>query len=229
MAYSRSVYRKDFEQRLSTLRSESRKASRLPSSYHNVRDMVFQCAIFQTSAAIESYLKLIIESWFQEIKVHSLGGSLPDNVRGYLAVKKFGGAFERYMATREEIPIASMLGSEKVFWSVMTGEAAIPIHIKGSDVHDGTSYPSYKNIQKLFARFGIVNIHDRIAKILRRDVETMIEGFQSIRTALAHAAPPVITITDVRDRLSDMADLVRALDRILYQLINLHGGSACWK
>lgn len=229
MAYSRSIYRKDFENRLLTLKSDSRKASMLPNSYHDVRDMVFQCAIFQTSAAVESYLKLIIESWFQEIKVRSLGSSLPDNVRGYLAIKKFGGVFERYMANKEEIPIASTLGREKVFWSVMTGAASIPTYIKGSDIHAGTAYPSYENIHKLFARFGIMNVHDRVAAVLRRDVETMIEAFQSIRTALAHAAPPAITLADVRDRLSDMADLVRALDRILYQLVISHGGADCWK
>jgi hypothetical protein len=229
MAYSRSVYRKDFETRLSALKTEARKANRFPATHHDIRDMVFQCAIFQTSAAIESYLKLIVESWFQEIKNRSLGGALPDNVRGHLALRKFGGAFERYVATRDEVAIAATLGGEKAFWPVMTGAAALPTYIKGADVHDGAAYPSYRKIHKLFCRFGVPNIHDRIASILRRDVETMIESFQSIRTALAHAAPPVITIADVRDRLTDMADLVRALDRIFHQLINSHGGPVCWK
>jgi hypothetical protein len=229
LTYSRSVYRKDFEIRLSLLKSEARKASKLPKNHQDIRDMVYQCAIFQTSAAIESYLKLIIESWFQEIKIRSLGASIPDNVRGHLAVKKFGGAFEKYMATRDEANIVGTLGSEKKFWSVMMGAADIPHYIKGADLHDGTAYPSYKNIQKLFSRLGVSNIHGQIAAILKRDVETMIESFQSIRTALAHAAPPNITLDDVRNRLSDMADLVRALDRIFYRLINAHGGTTCWK
>lgn len=229
MAYSRSIYRNDFQARIDLLLSASRKANRLPVLYHDTRDMVFQCAIFQTSAALESYLRLIVESWFQEIKGRSLGASLPDNVRGYLALRRFGSAFERYLVTKDDITISSHLGKEKSFWSLMTGAAVIPSHIRGADIYDGAAYPSYKNIKKLFARFGVPNVHDRISIILKRDVETMIESFQSIRTALAHAAPPVVTIADVRDRLSDMSDLVRALDRIMHQLVNLHGGSVCWK
>ena len=73
MAYSRSVYRKDFEERLLFLRHEVVKASKLPVMYHNLRDMAFQCAIFQTSAALESYLKLILESWVSRDKEPGYG------------------------------------------------------------------------------------------------------------------------------------------------------------
>jgi hypothetical protein len=191
--------------------------------------MVFQCAVFQTSAALESYLKLIVESWFQELKTRSLGAAIPDNTRGHFALRQFAGVFERFVATRDEVPIAATLGSERAFWPIMTGADAVPAFIKGADVHDGTAYPSYKNLQKLFTRLGLPKIQNRIAAILGRDVEVMIENFQSIRTALAHAAPPTITINDVRSRLADMAALVRALDRILYGHILTHGGADCWK
>lgn len=229
MAYKKSAYRMDFDQRLNFLRAEVRKANRFSEDHHDIRDMVFQCAIFQTSAAIESYLKLILESWVQEIKVRNLGNCLPDNLRGHLALRKFVTPFERYVATRDELAIAKALGGERDFWAVMTGSAVLPAYVKGADVHDGSSYPSYRNIHKLFWRIGIVNIHDKICSILKRDVETMIESFQSIRTALAHAAPPTVTLTDVRDRLDDMSQLIRAIDRILYKHINLHGGCVCWK
>ncbi len=229
MSYSKSSYRKDFEDRIKALKFESAKAHKLPATHHDVRDMVFQCAVFQTSAAVESYLRLAIESWFQQIKANSLGARIPDNLRGHLATRKFSGAFERYIATRDEQPLSKMLGSEKKFWDVMIGAADIPTYIGGKDVHDGASYPSYKNLHRLFSRLGIPNVHDRLAAILKRDIETMIEGFQSVRTALAHSAPPTITLKDVRSLLADMNDLVRALDRILYSQVNKHGGAACWK
>lgn len=229
MSYSKSSYRKDFEIRIQSLKEESKKAHNLPSSHHDVRDMVFQCAVFQTSAALESYLRLSVESWFQQIKINSLGAHIPDNLRGHLATRKFSGAFERYVATRDEQPLSKMLGGEKNFWGVMTGTPAIPHYIGGKDIHDGVTYPSYKNLHRLFVRLGINNVHDRLGAILKRDTETMIEGFQSVRTALAHAAPPTITLKDVKSLISDMQDLVRALDRVLYHQVFRHGGAACWK
>lgn len=229
MPYKRSVYRLDFDNRIKLLKVEAVKANRLPDTHRDIRDMVFQCAIFQTSAALESYLKLIVESWFQEIKNRSLGALIPNNTRGHFALRQFSGVFERYLANRDEAIVASTLGGERAFWPVMTGAATVPSFIKGADVHDGVAYPSYKNLQKLFARLGLPKVQNHIAAILRRDVETMIEGFQSIRTALAHAAPPAITLYDVRSRLADMADLVRAIDRILYVHIHSHGGAECWK
>lgn len=229
MSYSKSSYRKDFEARIKTLKTEAAKAHGLPVPHHDIRDMVFQCAVFQTSAAMETYLRLSVESWFQQVKQNSLGASLPDNLRGHLAARIFSGAFEKYVATREENPLHKTLGSEKKFWDVMTGSPNIPAYISGKEVHDGAAYPSYKNLHRLFSRLGVPNIHDQLAAILQRDIETMIEGFQSVRTALAHSAPPTITLKDVRKLLSDMSDLVRAVDRVLYRQVMNHGGAACWK
>jgi hypothetical protein len=229
MSYKKSSYRIDFENRIKFLKGEAAKANGLPATHHDIRDMAFQCAVFQTSAAVETYLRLSVESWFQQIKLRSLGAALPDNLRGHLATRKFSRAFERYVATREELPLSVTLGAEKKFWDVMIGAAALPSYLAGKDVHDGVSYPSYKNLHRLFSRIGVQDVHGRLAAILKRDIETMIEGFQSVRTALAHSAPPTITLKDVRSLLSDMADLVRALDRILHHQVRKHGGDVCWK
>lgn len=229
MSYSKSAYRTDFDERLRSLRREANRASRLRPPLHDLRDMVFQCAIFQTSAAVESYLKLAIESWFQEIKVLARGDRLPRNVRGYFAARKLSGPFERYVSTRDEIPLAASLAQETTFWPMMMGSATIPPYVDGKDLHAGTAYPSFKNLKRLFQRIGIQNIHGDVAAILQRDVENMIESFQGVRTALAHASPPVITVQDVREKLDDMSELVRAIDRVFYRHVLAHGGSDCWK
>lgn len=198
MPYRKSSYRIDFEKRVSSLKLESSKANAFGVALHDARDMVFQCAIFQTSAALETYLKLIIESWFQQLKANGLGASLPASVRGRIAAQRLLQPFETYVAKREEGPIYSYLANQGDIWQVMIGNPQIPPRITGKEIHDGRAYPSNKNLKNLFIRVGIQNIHDELARILRRDIDTLIEGFQSVRTAIAHSAPPDITLKDVK-------------------------------
>lgn len=229
MPYKKSLYRKDFEERVRLLKAEAKKADGLGTGLHDARDMVFQCAIFQTSAALETYLKMIIESWFQQLKANGLGASLPASVRGRIAAQRLLPPFEAYVAKKEEGPIYNYLAAQADVWQIMTGNPLIPQHITGREIHDGRAYPSNKNLKLLFIRVGIQNIHNELAKILKRDIETLVEGFQSVRTAIAHSAPPNITLKDVRRLLGDIIDLVRALDRVVYRHVSRHGGETCWK
>ncbi len=189
--------------------------------------MTFQCAIFQTSAALESYLKLIIESWFQQLKTNKLGSVLPSTVRGRIAADRLVPQFESYIASRDEGAIYTYLGGQIDLWSVMVGGAEIPPYLTGKHLHDGRAYPSNKNLKRLFLRLGIPSVHGEIAKLLKRDVDAMIEGFQSVRTAIAHSAPPSITIKDVKRLLHDMKSLVRAIDRVFFRHVVQHGGIGC--
>lgn len=229
MPYRKSVYRADFEARIRSLKAEAIKAERFPVELHDIRDMVFQCAIFQTSAALETYLKLIIESWFQQIKINSLGTVLPPAVRGRLATYRLVSQFEAFVAKRDEELMYTYLAGQADLWQIMAGGSAIPPKLTGKEIHDGRAYPSGKNIKTLFIRIGIKNIHDELAKILKRDIDAMVEGFQSIRTAIAHSAPPSITAKDVKRLLTDMDSLVRAFDRVFYRHVSKHGGDVCWK
>ena len=229
MPYRKSLYRKDFEDRVLSLKAEATKANGFGADFHGARDMVFQCAIFQTSAAIETYLKLIIESWIQQLKINGLGASLPPLVRGRIAAQRLLSPFETYVAKREEGPIYNYLASQADIWQIMIGNPLIPPWLTGKEIHDGRAYPSNKNLKLLFIRFGIDNIHNELSKILKRDIDTLIEGFQSVRTAIAHSAPPDITLKDVRRLLGDMLALVRALDRVVYRHVWRHGGDVCWK
>ena len=229
MPYSRSQYRKDFEERVTFLVGEAAKAQKLASALHDIRDMTFQCAVFQTSAALETFLRLSVEGWVQQLKLNAASAALPPSVRGRIAAKRLHPQFERYLLRRDESKIHYYLGSQSDLWSLMIGVGAIPPFIRGEEIHEDCSYPSAKNLTRLFARIGISNVQVEIAKILQRDVEAMIEGFQSVRTALAHAAPPSITLKDVRRLLGDMAALVRAMDRVLYKHVAKYGGTVCWK
>ncbi|CAO4180167.1 RiboL-PSP-HEPN domain-containing protein [Methylorubrum populi] len=233
MPYRRSVFRVEFERRVAELREQSRKANSLPKELGDqnlaeVRDMVFQCAIFQTSAALETYLKLIIESWVQALRRHSKGEHLPAEVRASFARRRLTPYFKRFAYSEEETSLHQAINAEADLWTFLKGGQNLPDFFDGRGLHEACAYPSHKNMRRLFARLGIPDFDARLGRTMRRDVEALIVAFQDIRTALAHAAPPRITLKDVKERLDDQVRLVSAIDRILFNHITRHGGPECW-
>jgi hypothetical protein len=210
------------------LHGDAKRANELDVGLHGIRDMAFQCAIFQTSAALESYLKLSIEGWAQALKTRSFGNRLPIASRGYLAAMKFQPHFQRFAFENDETRLISDLPNEHNRWPILDGPAALPTWFDGKLLHEGSAYPSFKNLKRLFYRLGVSDFDAQLGERLQRDVELMIKSFQDIRTALAHAAPPTITFDDVSARIKDMCSLVAAIDRILYSHIIKHGGADCW-
>ncbi|MBY3466241.1 hypothetical protein HFN80_19975 [Rhizobium laguerreae] len=216
------------EKRAKVILTNCRKAGQLLPQDRDLVNMVHQCAVFQTCAALETYLKLLIESWAQEIRVRALHAHLPANTRGFLAAKRFERHFSKYVFAGEEVALSSAIATEHKNWPVLDENSILPHYFNGSILHAETAYPTLKNIKRLFARVGLDTIEHSLARLLRRDVDAMIEGFQSIRTALAHSAPPDVTLKDVRRLLEDIRALVGAIDRTFFSHVLRHGGLVCW-
>jgi hypothetical protein len=178
------------------------------ASDSDIRDLVFQCAIFQTSAATETYLRLVVESWAQKFKANKKGKLISPSTRAYFAQKQLDPHFAKYRMDGDEKNLAAALKQKDDLWPLMIGTDELPLFFSGSALHDKSSYPSSRNIRRLFARLGIDDMIGKLNANLGRDVEVLIEAFQSIRTALAHSSPPSITILDVEDRLADAKALV---------------------
>jgi hypothetical protein len=229
MRYSKSVYQKDFDVRLNHLLAQSRTANKLPVGLHEIRDLTFQCVVFLTSAALETYVRLIVESWVQALKLEASSGILPERTRGFIAVARFRRYFERFAYTGDESEVVSSIVNEHQKWPMLTAQSQMPNFFDGKMLHKDVSYPSQGNLKKLFGRLGIENFESQLSALLKRDVDVMIEGFQSVRTALAHAAPPALTIQDVRTLLVDMKKLVAAIDRVFFRHVLIFGGARCWK
>lgn len=229
MAYKRSAHRIEFDRRVEELlvrsRSANRGKSKLPAA---VRDMVFQCAVFQASAAFESYLKLLLESWSQRIRASGRVNAIPLDSRAFLAAKNVETAFAQYTINKDEKRLIEHLKLQNELWPFVSGSGPLHPAFKGEKLYDGVSYPSEKNLIKLFNRLGITNLIGQLNRILKRDVSLLIEGYQSVRTALAHSNPPDITIEDVSRLLGDLKALARALDRTFYNHVRLHSGLECW-
>ncbi len=193
-----------------------------------MRDMIFQCAIFQTSAALETYLKLLIEGWAQSLKQQNKGDLLPLATRGFLAARRFQPHFDRFGFYKNESELIASIPRDHAAWPVLNSDPSLPHFFDGKMIHANSAYPSIKNIIKLLNRVGIDNPKSSLDRLLRGDVETLVEGFQSIRTALAHSSPPSITFRDVQNLLADIQRLVSAIDRLFYRQVVRHGGISCW-
>lgn len=228
MPYYKSSHRKTFEARVIELDRQAKLANRLPRRQHAIRDMAFQCAIFLTSAALETYVKLLIESWIFSLCDKDFGDKIPDSTRGFIAVHYFRRHFEKFSYSRDEGEVTREVLREHTQWPFFNKPMPLPRYFDGKILSNEVSYPSQRNLKKLFGRVGISDFEDRLSRTLKRDVDLLISGFQDVRTAIAHSSPPELTLRDVRDLLSDMLQLVRAIDRIFYQHVSKHGGVECW-
>ena len=205
---------------------EANRSGNVGSS--SLRDMVFQCAIFQTSAAIESYIRLVLEGWLFELKNTGLTASVPGTIKARFADVRLREKFNNAIYSGDESVIFPIVTSELDLWAFMA-DASFPRYFSGSLLHDKSSYPSWKNIVRVLKRAGILNPKASINAMLKADGETYVEAFQSVRTAIAHSSPPQIQVADVKTRLDEMAKLVGAIDRILHKHVVKHGGAVCWK
>ena len=91
-------------------------------------------------------------------------------------------------------------------------------------------YPSKKNIKLLFNRFGIKDILKAMTAKGKKDYEFMLQSFSDSRTELAHSYSSINLSKDtVIDKLNNVKEIVRIMDRILYSHVCDKSGSEYWK
>lgn len=228
MGYKRSSSRADFEERLAFLRKKSRRAQRLKKSDADIRDLVFQATILLSSAALESYLKLVLEGWFFQVKSQQNVGGIPPAAKATLAVQALSQKFAHFSYSGDEVRLATALQGHAPLWAFLAPNAAIPSFFDGSKLTSKKTYPSVDNINRLFARVGLSKVFTRLDAIMGRDSEQLIIAFGSLRTALAHSQPPSITIQDIETNLDNLEAFVAAVDRLLHKHVVKASGAMCW-
>lgn len=235
MRYKVSPYRLAFDARTKSLKAASFDAERATSSDADkrisaaLRDLIFQAAIFQSSAAMEDYLKTVFDAWAFKTK-NNAGNciAIPPRVRASIAIEELSAQFYNYAANRNEIELIKKLESKVSLWELLEGSKSIPLHFDGAHLYKNRKYPSPKNLKILFHRIGVENIFDDASKIIRSDAEMKLVAFNAIRTALAHAEPPQITYDDVRRNVKDVQSLIRAFDRVIHQRFIAYLGQPLW-
>lgn len=189
-----------------------------------------QCCILQASAATEEYIKAIFDGW--AFKLRQLDAAtavnIPMRIRALIVKNRLRGKFSKYITDNDEKALLDGLSQESHIWALMVGNSPIPRYFDGSSIYLDQKYPSHKNIKLIFSRIGVDNVFDSLSRILKSDAEYALTAFNSVRTALAHEAPPQLTYNDVKDNLKRISNIVRAMDCLLFSTLNSYAGVGCW-
>lgn len=222
--YCRSRARDDLELVLKDLQQQSVQVSKLEVPVA-ISQSVYRAAIFQTSAALEDYLRNVFEDWLFSIKTHNkLVTDLPDSLRSYVSILKVEPMFRNYFIGNEEW---KLITNGKV--QLIGSETKIE-HLNASTLIHDRKYPSQKNIQGLFRRFGIDDIFVEANKKGQKDFKLVLKSFSDMRTEIAHKISTnlSLTFTDVEEKLDSITEFVSVLDRILYSHVARSCGHECW-
>lgn len=230
MSYWKSDSRKSFEVRVKYLKSSSKaastKANKVP---RDVRDLSFHAAILETSAALEEYIKNILEDYIFLLKKEGiLLGKLPLETRTFLLIQKTLPHYENLVSSRNEKRALEKLNIDSEAFYFLDSSAPVDQTLKVSILLDKKKYPSPKNWSLLFYRLGVKDIFSETEKRLKRDTKLLLQSFNDIRTALAHGEAPNLTYADVVRHLENMQSLVGAIDRTLCTHMCKYTGKHSW-
>lgn len=230
MSYCRSSARIAFDDRVSQLK----KSAKNVSSYSGVidgpvRDLVFHAAILETSAAIEEYIKELLEDYDYKLRSGGVKLSLlPGEMKTYLLLREIRPHFENYILSRDERKALRKMGVDSGLFGVLDRSAPFNGRLKTAFVLEEKKYPSPKNWVGLFFRIGVRDIFSELGCEIQRNAKDMLQSFNDVRTALAHGQPPPMTYSDVERNLDDMMLLVRGVDRVLFRHFSRHSGRDTW-
>lgn len=230
MPYSRSRSRFAFESQHKKLFDLSKKVSyksnRLDYAYKN---LIFQSSIFLLSAAIEEYLKNILQDWVYELKNKgALNSDLPSNIRTLFILSNQLTPIANYNYQKDDKKVLNAISHDKLYYSITDDTKVIPHFFSYEVIIKGKKYPSVENVKSLFLRIGIPNILDIISKKANRDFKSQLESFLNVREAIAHQIPPNLTFNDVERHFDNIYMLINMIDRQLFSHIVKCSNTKFW-
>lgn len=232
MSYEKSIARQDFEDTVKTFHSLSKDVSlKKRGISHEIQQCVYRNAIFQTSAALEEFIKSILEDWIHLLHKHKKKSSCAPKELIFWAVgKDQKSAFQQFVLTGDEGKFIAQLSGIKRLPTFFDEATEIKDIINIYEHIRDRKYPSKKNIIALFRRFGVNNLFKEVQIKGKKDYIKILESFSDVRTEIAHQHPtPDLTFNDIKQQLHSICDFVAKIDRVLYSHIIKTSGQDCWK
>ena len=230
MPYSKSKARIDFENASKLMLKNSRDASYKNSKIgYSHRIMIFQSSIFLLSASFENYLKSLTEDLiFSYTTKSALLKDLPPNFRSMVLLETQLSAFKVYINNGDEAKILSRLDTNHQHYSIINDNELFTNQIRPGLIVGTKKYPSIKNLNILFNRFGIKRIIPELNKRGKKDYELILKSFLDIREAIAHESAPSITYIDIKRHYKNIGEIIGLLDRIVYAQIVGYSSERFW-
>ncbi|XJO02607.1 hypothetical protein ACHMW7_29060 [Aminobacter sp. UC22_36] len=92
-----------------------------------VRDSIFQNCVFQLSALLEDYLWELTTRWFTNLLASGASNSaIPISTRALFAAKMQEESFKRFMASGDEVDLASRTEQQAEIFGIFVEDRAIP-------------------------------------------------------------------------------------------------------
>ncbi|MFP5300328.1 HEPN domain-containing protein [Cobetia sp. SIMBA_158] len=230
MAYSKSTSRKSFEEKVDHLLRTARLASlKRANNSASVIELVMHAAIFETSAALEEYIKDFFEHY--EFVLHRnecLISNLPQNTIAFLYLKANKVSSSLYIEKRDERKAIEKVCIDENSLKLLNANQIFTRGLGLKNIISDKKYPTPKNWKLLFNRFGINDFHVKVDPILKGSSRNIMDSFNDIRTAIAHENPPALTFLDISKHLDNIVKLVSALDRMLHTHVCSHSGKPSW-
>jgi hypothetical protein len=232
MPYHRSRARKRFEIDIVIFLKTLGEAFSSKCSSHSVRGFALCSAVLLCSARLESYLEDLLGDWSQSVRApHLTTDQLPKRTRAFL-LNQAGilAAYRRYVCYGSESELLSKLEAfvgQSTYEFAIDGRAIPQFPIQA--IYRDRKYPSVKNLQDLFNRFGFSNIFDELNRIGRRDTKALLISFNDLRTEMAHTGMPIgLTPGDIRLHIKNVRSVVGYIDRLFYSHVAKSVGAARW-
>ncbi|WP_257297046.1 HEPN domain-containing protein [Endozoicomonas sp. YOMI1] len=232
MAYTKSVARQEFEQTISMFNCQIKFASLKKNAIpHDIQQCVYRNAIFQSSAAVEEFVKSILEDWVHLLHVHNKTvSSIPRELMVWAVAKCQKATFQNFIASGDENKLIKQLSDNCKLFSIFEVDAYIKDIIGLSEHISDRKYPSEKNIIVLFKRFGINDLFKSIQIEGKKDYKRILKSFSDVRTEIAHEHPaPDLTSLDVKEQLTEICDFIAKIDMVMYSHVVAISGRVCWK
>lgn len=231
MPYSKGAAYKSFIVRVDDLRRVVGAADRLKvgGKYNQTyRDAMLSSSILLSFAYFESYVADVTNDVCKALcspglMAKSLAGDLRAHVSVSSKLNSWIGIQDPLKQRQQILAFKAADGFE------LLADEYSPTGIDVGSLLSGVGYPKPDNIRKLLSRFGVP---DPLAALKGAGGHSVMQKLTSIhdaRAELAHTGRlPAWTISDYKDRLTDIGHFARAVDYVLWRYVCSTVPSSRW-
>ncbi|MDH5517603.1 MAG: hypothetical protein OEY36_07250 [Gammaproteobacteria bacterium] len=231
MPYRKSSARCDCEKAIKHFISQSKTASLKKNKIpYDIMQCVFKSAFFQSSAALEDYIKAIFEDWLTMLHKNNCNlNLLPSELINMAIINKNINAYKSFIVNGDEYSLMKKVMRNSQSKLLHDNSTKIKKVIHQSEYIADKKYPSEDNLLKAFRRFGINHIFNEVNRVGKRDFKFILKSFSDTRTSIAHEVVNInLTYQDVNVNLRNIIDFVQFIDKVLHKHVTKNSGSMYW-
>ncbi len=228
--YEKSSARVEFERSIGEIETVIRLIAPPKRYDSDLKNYILGAAILFLSAKLENYISDLFKGICQEAcqKVKSADG-VPSSLLGWAFLND--GHRERsqnFVARNNEGDFIRLTGAYLAN-EIISNVANYLTPERFSGIDD-KSYPSVKNVKKMYRRLGIDSIFSLLDKRLKCNTANNLKSLNSIRGSLAHSGiSGNYSYGDIKDHIGKVKRIVAALDKETFYHLRSCNADSAWK